>query len=448
MPEYALRIVVEKIDLADNNRVVGRDEVSNIAINAPKNIMDLGLRHGAQIELLKMIQDKLLHEQAPYLQPELSQCAQCGANLCGNGYKQSKFHAVFTDHDVRLQKLKCMHCKTSIVSSVKSLLGTSIHPDLYRLQCEHGANHTYRKAEENLTKMCNTKRKVNNHNRIKKITNKVGEVLSEKHKVYDETESLSPAKDIIIQVDGGHIKTTETEKRSIEVMSAKIYRPESVVAVTKQRREIVDRHCVASAKADKQSSMKQYVKTAAKLQGLSAITQVTGLADGAKNCWGIIKSLENDCKKLECILDWFHIAKKFEPVIKSSSKTTSKLLKEVKSSLWAGKIDDALGLLKALKSDTTNENKSKINGLYLYINSNKEFITNYSSRAKNQLPYTSQVAESTVEHLINDRHKRSQKMQWSRKGAHHVLQIRASMASHQWVLEWQDAIFDAIKGAA
>jgi len=448
MPEYALRIVVEKIDLADNNRVVGRDEVSNIAINAPKNIMDLGLRHGAQIELLKRIQDKLLHEQAPYLQPELSQCAQCGANLCGNGYKQSKFHAVFTDHDVRLQKLKCMHCKTSIVSSVKSLLGTSIHPDLYRLQCEHGANHTYRKAEENLTKMCNTKRKVNNHNRIKKITNKVGEVLSEKHKVYDEAESLSPAKDIIIQVDGGHIKTTETEKRSIEVMSAKIYRPESVVAVTKQRREIVDRHCVASAKADKQSSMKQYVKTAAKLQGLSAITQVTGLADGAKNCWGIIKSLENDCKKLECILDWFHIAKKFEPVIKSSSKTTSKLLKEVKSSLWAGKIDDALGLLKALKSDTTNENKSKINGLYLYINSNKEFITNYSSRAKNQLPYTSQVAESTVEHLINDRHKRSQKMQWSRKGAHHVLQIRASMASNQWVLEWQDAIFDAIKGAA
>jgi len=448
MSEYALRIVVEKIDLNDNDRVVGRDEVSDIEIHSPKNIMDLGLRHSAQIELLKIIQDKILHEQAAYLQPELSQCTQCGANLCGNGYKQSKFHAVFTDHDVSIQKLKCIHCKTSIVSSVKSLLGTSIHPDLYRLQCEHGANHTYRKAEENLTKMCNTKREVNNHNRIKKITNKVGEVLSEKNKVYDEAQPLSPAKDIIVQVDGGHIKTTETGKRSIEVMSAKIYRPESVVEITKQRREIIDRNCVASAKADKQSSMKKYVKTAAKLQGLSKTTQVTGLADGAKNCWGILKSLENDCKKLECILDWFHIAKKFEPIIKSASQTTSKLLKDAKAHLWAGEVDDALGLLKALKSDTSNENKSKMNGIYLYINRNKEFITDYSSRAKNQLPYTSQVAESTVEHLINDRHKRSQKMQWSRKGAHNVLQIRASMTSNRWALEWQDAVFDAIKEAA
>ena len=59
-----------------------------------------------------------------------------------------------------------------------------------------------------------------------------------------------------------------------------------------------------------------------------------------------------------------------------------------------------------------------------------------------------QVAESTVEHLINDRHKRNQKMQWSRDGAHNVLQVRASMASNQWDLEWQDAVFESIKRAA
>jgi len=410
--------------------------------------MDLGLRHGAQIDLLKIIQDKILVEQVLYLKSAKNQCHQCGSNLCGNGYKQSKFHAVFTDHDVSLQKLKCTHCKTSILPSVKSLLGTSIHPDLYRLQCEHGANHTYRKAEENLTKMCNKKRAVNNHNRIKKITNQVGEVLSEKHKACDETQALSPAKAMIVQVDGGHIKTTETDKRSIEVMSAKIYRPESVVEITKERREIVDRNCVASAKADKQSSMKKYVKAAAKFQGLSEITHVTGLADGAKNCWGIIKSLESECQQLECILDWFHIAKKFEPVIKSSSQTTSPLLKDAKTHLWVGEMDAALEILKKLTRHTTGDNKSKINGIYLYINRNKEFITNYSAKAKNQLPYTSQVAESTVEHLINDRHKRNQKMQWTRKGAHNVLQIRASMTSNRWHLEWQDAIFDAVKKAA
>ena len=75
-------------------------------------------------------------------------------------------------------------------------------------------------------------------------------------------------------------------------------------------------------------------------------------------------------------------------------------------------------------------------------------IKGVSSKTKNEKPYTSQVAESTVEHLINDRHKRNQKMQWSRDGAHNVLQIRASMASDRWEMEWQDVVFDAIKAAA
>ncbi len=45
----------------------------------------------------------------------------------------------------------------------------------------------------------------------------------------------------------------------------------------------------------------------------------------------------------------------------------------------------------------------------------------------------------------HDRHKRNQKMQWSRQGAHNVLQIRSSMASNTWNFEWRDALFDAIR---
>jgi UDP-N-acetylmuramate-alanine ligase len=63
-------------------------------------------------------------------------------------------------------------------------------------------------------------------------------------------------------------------------------------------------------------------------------------------------------------------------------------------------------------------------------------------------PYTSQVAESTVEHLINDRHKKNQKMQWTREGAHNILQIRAAMASNEWDYIWQETILNALGIAA
>ena len=58
-------------------------------------------------------------------------------------------------------------------------------------------------------------------------------------------------------------------------------------------------------------------------------------------------------------------------------------------------------------------------------------MVNYNKRHHEKLIYTTHVAESTVEHLINERHKKKQKMQWSREGAHNVLQIRATMASEE-----------------
>jgi len=78
---------------------------------------------------------------------------------------------------------------------------------------------------------------------------------------------------------------------------------------------------------------------------------------------------------------------------------------------------------------TTDEaTRSKITGLYDYIHRNQAYIVNYDERKRANKTYTSQVAESHIDSLINTRHKRTKKMQWTREGAHHVLQIRAMMA--------------------
>ena len=53
-------------------------------------------------------------------------------------------------------------------------------------------------------------------------------------------------------------------------------------------------------------------------------------------------------------------------------------------------------------------------------------------RKEAKLPYTSSIAETTVESQINTRFKRKQKMQWTRENAHNVLQIKTTMHSNEW----------------
>lgn len=450
MANHKLRIVVEKLD-SKTNKVVSKNTVSPFDIIAPKNILELGLRHTEQINILQSIQDFLVSEQAIFLKEDHANCSKCNGKIWSNGYKKSKFYPVFTDHEIKIQKQKSPseNCNWHSIHTVTSLLWTSVHPDLYKIQCEYGATHSFMKSEEILTTLSNKKPEVNNRERIIRICNKVGEILDQKQLINNINSDVSPAKELTIQVDGGHIHNKDPEKRSFEAMCAKVYRPRSVIEVTEKRTEIINKNCAASARDDKQSSMKKYLLRAAEAQGLNANTDITALADGAKNCWSIINTLNGHCKNLHCILDWFHISKKFENVINHINLENFKELFNIKSLFWKGKVVTGIENLKQLKNKVLiKEEKSKINELLNYLNGNKEYIIDYATQAMQDKPYTSQVAESTVEHLINDRHKRNQKMQWTRKGAHNILQIRASMASNEWDYVWQETILSTLGIAA
>jgi hypothetical protein len=191
------------------------------------------------------------------------------------------------------------------------------------------------------------------------------------------------------------------------------------------------------------------VVNAAKKQGLSQATQVTALADGAKNCWSVVAALEPECATLECILDWFHIAQKFQQVKKALGEAFAAPLESAKWKLWHGNADDALTKLALLRDNVSEEvQRSKLTGLYEYLHRNQAYLVNYDAREQTNTTYTSQVAESHIDALINARHKRTKKMQWTREGAHHVLQIRAMMASDEWESKRQGAVLSALGAVA
>jgi RNA polymerase subunit RPABC4/transcription elongation factor Spt4 len=125
---YKLRVVVEKVD-PKTNKVIEKMSVDSFDIRRPEKIIDVGLRHIQQIDLLKRIQQKYIDEQYAIISDEPKRCPKCKVALNRNGYKQSDFHAVFSDHRVKIQKHTCPVCHENQVPSIKSLFGTSIHPE-------------------------------------------------------------------------------------------------------------------------------------------------------------------------------------------------------------------------------------------------------------------------------------------------------------------------------
>jgi len=408
-----------------------------------KGIIDLGLRHEEQIELLQKVQDQILALQSPQICTNIKHCPECGTKLTKSGYKKSEFNAVFTDHKVAVQHKRCPNCHWHHTPSIRSEFGTAMHPDLAKLQCEVGSSHTYREAQKILDKKACHPRRVNNHERILQVIHSVGYYITE-NKSMESTPNVIPATDLIVQIDGGHLKDKTPESRSFEAMAAVVYRPDSIYHNPKGcRGHLVSKHCAASSLADNQSYMSQATLIAAKKQGLTEHTWLTALCDGASNCWPVIDSVASHCKGVTKILDWFHISMKFKNI--AVPEPQKKTFEKVKWHLWRGRIDSALLRLSQVIEDIKDSKQLKeLKQLKFYIENNSEMIVDYRARKKQGLVFTSHLAESTVESLINQRCKGQQHMRWTREGVHPLLQLRAFIASNDWCVNWQEKILGAM----
>lgn len=442
----AIRIVVEKLNAKGD--VSDRVVISTKNVIQPKSILDLGLRHSEQINLLQKLQQELLNEQLGVLYEPDDQCPQCGGALKKRGLSHSDFHSVFTDHKVATQRRVCQDCRWSSIPSIHSLFGTSLHPDLTKLQTEVGAAHSYRQARAILDLMVNGKRKVNHHNGIKQRVETVGQFAASHHQV--QLPSI-PATELILQVDGGHLKTIEPQ-RSIEAMTAVVYRPEAVKyrgqmsedqdtredeLLSKSRKTITRKHCAASALSDGQETLHKQTLYAAENEGMDENTRITAICDGADNCWSVVDALRPHCGEVIGILDWFHISMKFQNA-RTGDNTLNKGLMGAKWLLWHGQSDKSLERMESLmeEKEVTDKVRDKLKKLRQYIQNNQSYLINYEQRKKAGLIFTSQMAESTVESLINQRCKGKQHMRWSREGAHAVLSIRAAIWSNNWLELW------------
>lgn len=452
------RIIIQQ--KSDNGKYETKSIVKQGKIKKPSSILELGLRHIDQIKILQKIQDNILDMQSVDLQEDIAVCPICGNKIVRHGVTKSSFNSVFTDHKIAVHRLICKKCNWRSVPSIKALFGTHMHPDLLKLQCETGAKHTYKNAQDILNQKSCGKRSVNNTMTVRSTVETIGNYISE-NPATDIIKPVESAKELVIQGDGGHIKSKSKGERSFEALTTVVYRPENIICPkkkgnkeekkekeeSKKRGKIISKHCAGSALDDQNKQIKKLTLVAAKKQGLTKNTTIIALCDGAKNCWDIIDAIEPHCSNITRILDWFHIAVKFKNI--SLAEKHQELLDHIKWNVWHNKVETALFKLKELtKLIRSNKNREKLNKLYKYLFGNSDKLVNYGERKKHKLIFTSQAAESTVESLINQRCKGKQHMQWTREGVHPILQIRAAVASNDWITNWEPCIMGAYAKAA
>lgn len=443
-----LRIVAEIFDPATNT-VTERTMITEKVIECPKNILGLGFNHKEQIALLQKCQDSLLNKQGECLKGPTDTCPKCDTKLVKGGSQESDFHSVFTDHRVKIQRLKCPKCQGYNIPSVQSIFGSAAHPDLTALQCELAAHHSYPETTNILTSQSCGYRKINNQDRIRQHVSAVGNAVIETENLSDANACLNkqPAKELILNVDGGHVIDKNPDKRSFESLTAVIYQPQNVVInpIT-EKGEIINKSCAASALDDDQVFMKKATLKAALQQGLNDKTHITALSDGAANCWNIINSLEPYAASITRVLDWFHISMRFKNLA-SIVAGSEDLIKTAKWNLWHSHAEKSILRLNELIAITEKETEIvKINKLITYITNNKTCLVNYEERKNAGLVFTSNMAESTVESLINQRCKAKQHMSWTREGLHPLLQIKvAILSTGNWAQNATAYIFKGLK---
>ena len=441
------RVIFQTYDDCSPDIVFKEELIIGSKITIPTNRLDFTMGMEAQLSMIGRIQGNVLNEKLELLagtQDRHCPIADCAGNLVKCGKQKSPFHDVFTDHMVLMQRFKCNSCGHESPSTAKMIMGTIQSGELQMIQSKLGATHTYRESEEIFSIFTGADRTINNHDRIKQVTESVGESLEKISKHEKEIAVAVEASELIINVDGGHIKTTEKGARSIEAMASVIYRPEAIQANSKDtRNHLTSKNCAASILDDNHEQFISSTIIAALKQGLGRQTHVTALCDGAKNCWAVVDAIKPLSGSMTCILDWFHISMKMKN-ISLPEKLKTKFLR-IQWHLWRGNVDSALLRLSQLSKDAANDKEfDKINKFHTYIDNNQDKIVNYRNRMKNGLVFTSNLAESTVESLINRRCKGQQHMRWSREGLDPLLQIRAALNSKgEWESKWRTAILNA-----
>ena len=182
-------------------------------------------------------------------------------------------------------------------------------------------------------------------------------------------------------------------------------------------------------------------------QGMQLNQQITFLSDGSDTVRELQLYMSPEA---EHILDWHHLTMRLtvlDPYAKGLVHCEAVLGAEIREqiarlkwALWHGNLYKALDKIENLESLMYNveetypkfkQLRKAVEEFRTYIANNRHLILNYGERYRNGEAIATGFVESTVNQVVSKRFCKRQQRQWSKRGAHLLLQTRIKTLNHE-----------------
>jgi hypothetical protein len=428
----------------------GQEETVTDVITLHKRtqrIEHLGLTLAESKQLLNTLQRCLLQQQVHTLLNTSLPCQDCGTPLKLKAHGSRVFRTLFGTFQLqspRLEHCGCKRHKTSSFRPLSTLLTDSVTPELLYMEAKWASLVSYGMSLDALQDFLpldvTLDVKTVRYDTLK-VAKRLEAELGDEQRGFIEGNPgdwdllPGPEGSFRVGMDGGYVRHWCDKQHNFEVMVGK-----SMHRVAEDEEEQSPSHKRFGFVQTRDTKPKRRLYEVLHSQGLQMNQEITFLSDGDDK----LRELQLEMSpKATHILDWFHLSMKLtglgqygkglvqcDPVLGQEIRDQ---IERLKWSLWHGQVDKALGKLNNLESsiEPFNETYARfpqltkaLSGLRTYIVNNRHLIPNYGERYHNGEAIATGFVESTVNEVVSKRFCKKQQMQWSKEGAHLLLQTR------------------------
>jgi hypothetical protein len=443
----------------------GHEETFTDAVvleKACQRIEHLGLTLADAKQTLTVLQQRLVEQQSAAFVAAHSQCEHCGKALGIKGYHTRTFRTLFgtvTLTSPRLYHCRCQRRKTTTFRPLNALLTGSVAPELLFMETKWASLVSYgltAQALKDFLPVDETLNATTIQNHTLAVAQRCEDELGEEQWAFVEGcpadwETLPiPDGPLTVGIDGGYVRDWDEKKGHFEVIVGK-----SILAFRRDDEDDIPSSKCFGFVQTLDEKPKRRLFEVLKSQGLQMNQQLTFLSDGGDTVRDLQLYLSPEAEHL---LDWFHLAMRLTvmqqtakglPLTIQDEEETYPLrdpvvrsLERLKWSLWHGNVYKAfqkiadlamdLDMAAAITGDGTARKLLKtVEEFHTYIDRNRAFIPNYGERYRYGERISTGFVESTVNQVISKRFCKRQQMQWTKRGAHLLLQIRVKTLNQE-----------------
>ena len=428
---------------------------------ACQRVEHLGLTLAEAKQTLTALQQRLVEQQTGAFVAAQAQCDHCGKSLGIKEYHTRTFRTLFgtvTLTSPRLYHCRCQRRKATTFRPLNALLTDAVAPELLFMETKWASLVSYGPTAQALKDFLPVDATLNattiQHHALA-VAQRCEDELGEEQWTFVEgcpaNWATLPIPDgpLTVGIDGGYVRDWDEKKGHFEVIVGK-----SILAFHREDEEDRPSSKCFGFVQTLDTKPKRRLFEVLHSQGHQMNQQVTFLSDGGDTVRDLQLYLN---PQAEHLLDWFHLsmrltvmqqtAKGLPHTIQDEEETyplrdpVVQALVRLKWSLWHGNVYKAFQKLTDLIMDldvaaatgdgTARKLFKAVEEFHTYIDRNRAFIPNYGERYRYGERISTGFVESTVNQVISKRFCKKQQMQWTKRGAHLLLQTRVKTLNQE-----------------